>query len=216
MQYYTFILIGKSSSNILWFADTWSIAFGSLNLIVEEYKKKVGIRSIQGLWEDKEQIRFGKLNWDTKSSNKWTLNRDTRSQSDIQFFSTEIWLPRWTVCTKENISPFIFMNIEDPFPLKQYPPKEGQFNQYFQFSIREDKYNQYKTQLEKIFQEVYGHIEGVLSIWIKTNWNEQGYSLMDAINNYVRYVGMNEDLIPNKTKMMVDWHGYEIGTALPN
>jgi hypothetical protein len=100
-----------------WFEEEWSNNFQplfdkiiqiSLNskdtgLRVLEYKK------INETDKYYKEYKLGKLRWDEKSHNKWTLkNNDPRL-----FAHFESWTPLWTICEKNNLSPDIYFSISN-------------------------------------------------------------------------------------------------------
>jgi hypothetical protein len=52
-------------------------------------------------------IKTGRLKWDTKSHEKWTI----LDNDDNYFQDFTLWTPIWTVCDKKNITPDIFITI---------------------------------------------------------------------------------------------------------
>jgi hypothetical protein len=54
-----------------------------------------------------KEYKLGKLRWDEKSQNKWTLkNNDARL-----FAHFESWTPLWTICEKNHLSPDIYFSF---------------------------------------------------------------------------------------------------------
>lgn len=53
------------------------------------------------------EIKLGRLNWDSKSHCKWTIE----SNLGNFFRDIEIWTPRWTICETRDSPPDIFITI---------------------------------------------------------------------------------------------------------
>jgi hypothetical protein len=119
MKYYHFYLIfGK---NIVgkepWLETEWMNTFEPLfNKIVElsPNKKNTGLRVLEFAKQNDnddyyKECKLGRLKWDKKSHEKWTLkNNDKRL-----FHHFSLWTPIWTVCEKNNITPDIYLSISN-------------------------------------------------------------------------------------------------------
>lgn len=55
------------------------------------------------------EIKLGKLKWDEKSHDKWTI----ADRIDNQFLNFEFWKPIWTICDKKQMPPDIFITISN-------------------------------------------------------------------------------------------------------
>ncbi len=64
-----------------------------------------------------DKVKFGKLEWDEKSFNKWTISDDNK---DLNFHALNCWTPRRAECEKTDSPPDIYFNIwnEKRLPLK--------------------------------------------------------------------------------------------------
>lgn len=57
-----------------------------------------------------KELKLGRLRWDDKSHEKWTIQKEDASVFFKQF---ELWTPIWTQCEKANCPPDIFISIEN-------------------------------------------------------------------------------------------------------
>jgi hypothetical protein len=55
------------------------------------------------------EIKLGRLKWDDKSHDKWTIEND----KEEYFQSLELWSPIWTVCEKRQTPPEVFISISN-------------------------------------------------------------------------------------------------------
>nr|WP_199000939.1 hypothetical protein [Flavobacterium sp. ASV13] len=64
-----------------------------------------------------DEVKFGKLRWDEKSFEKWTV---TEANKEIQFEHFDCWTPMRTVCGKIDSAPDIYIAIsnEQNHPIK--------------------------------------------------------------------------------------------------
>ncbi|EPR71292.1 hypothetical protein [Cyclobacterium qasimii] len=107
-----------------WIKSNWENNFESYfdKLIKQtETADKTGIRVVkykpekQIAKKDKKEfihhseVKTGRLNWDSKSHEKWTIESNLKNY----FLNTEIWTPRWTICEKRNSPPDIFISISN-------------------------------------------------------------------------------------------------------
>ena len=118
-----------------WMENEWFNKFEPLfNKIIEisPFQKDTGIRVI----EDDGNFKLGRLKWDKKSHEKWTLkNNDKRT-----FEHFESWTPIWTICEKNNTAPDIYLSIWNEYlgELKKEYQFEYQFNTLVTIAIAED------------------------------------------------------------------------------
>jgi hypothetical protein len=100
-----------------WLENEWFNNFEPLfNKIIEisTYKKDTGLRVYE--MEKKDEIseyykeyKLGKLNWDKKSNEKWTLKINDKRL----FMNFQSWTPRWTICDKIQDAPDVFLSISN-------------------------------------------------------------------------------------------------------
>jgi len=79
-----------------------------------------------------KEVKSGRLRWNSKSHDKWTIS----DKEDIYFGSMELWTPIWTECDKKQLPPDIFLKIEnEEF---NYKHKELQFNIFVILAVARD------------------------------------------------------------------------------
>ena len=116
--YHFYLIFGE---NIVgrepWLENEWFNNFEPLfNNIIEtsSHKKDTGLRILEMVKENEidkyfKEYKLGRLKWDKKSHEKWTLkNNDKR-----QFLHFALWTPLWTICEKNNTSPDIYISISN-------------------------------------------------------------------------------------------------------
>ena len=223
LKYFSFVIVGKSEQYKIWAWDVWSKVVPALEPLVAASRDKAAVRSVQTLSGSKKNIRFGRLGWDQKSHQKWAhgseLNRDT--SPTWLFYFTEIWAPSWTVCERDPTPPELFVSIENPFILGH--PRPGQFNQLFHFAVNEHIYHTRNDAVRQVIEGVASLIESVLIGVRVTPWNLRGDCIQDCLNNHVKYLGIEKDLVPDLSKMNSipicsmnnSWSIYSLGSPLP-
>jgi hypothetical protein len=116
--YNFYLIFGENSpGREPWLENEWFNNFEPLfNKIIEisPYKKDTGLRVYEMEKKDEsneyyKEYKLGKLNWDKKSNEKWTL----RTNDKRYFMNFQSWTPRWTICDKIKDAPDIFLSISN-------------------------------------------------------------------------------------------------------
>lgn len=123
-SYDFYLMFGdQSENNAPWLKSNWTANFEPyLDLLIKQVdnNKETGLRVNKTKPEKRvaanqeefiyhSDIKRGRLKWDTKSHDKWTLiNNEEES-----FNNLEIWTPIWTICEKRDIPPEIYINISN-------------------------------------------------------------------------------------------------------
>ena len=138
-----------------WLETEWNANFEPLfSKIIEKspHKKDTGIRTLEYVKENEsdkyyKECKLGKLRWDKKSHEKWTLkNVDKR-----EFHHFELWTPLWTICEKNNTSPDIYISISDEKGVNKKIP--CQFDTFITIAIAEDVGNLQKDVIIKLSEK---------------------------------------------------------------
>jgi hypothetical protein len=98
---------------------------------------KTGLKTLQYLPRENSQYfdeaKFGRLGWNQKSHDKWTLTPDDTTR---KFVNLNSWTPIKTVCDKNETAPDIYLNIcSESYLAKSYLL---QFNVFIVLAIAED------------------------------------------------------------------------------
>jgi hypothetical protein len=120
-----YLIFGQTDeSKSPWITKNWKSDFEPfLNTLLNgsEFSKETALRvtkyksEIRISKKEKKEfvyntdIKLGRLRWDIKSHDKWTMPNNT----DYYFQDFELWTPIWTVCEKKQISPDIFITISN-------------------------------------------------------------------------------------------------------
>ena len=79
-----------------------------------------------------QDLKLGRLRWDKKSHDKWTVQED----KDLYFKHFELWTPIWTKCEKTSSAPDIFVLIENEEDFNKSNTR--QFNTFIVLAIATD------------------------------------------------------------------------------
>lgn len=201
-NYISVVLVGKATTP-LWYWEKWSLIASSLNPIMHSLKTKIALRTTQDFGISK--YRLGTLAWDQKSHEKWTHFSPLTNQfsKNWQFMEGEIWSPSWTDFKKKQIEPDIFISFQNPFILAQ--PKLNQFNQFFHIAESIDLLkNNFQILIQSI-EVISQTIDTVLSVINFSDWIVDGHSIQDTLTNYMNYLDMENDMIPDLSKLPFKW-----------
>jgi hypothetical protein len=123
-QYDFCLIFGQTNENKLpWITANWKSDFEPyFDLLIKQNGifKEVGCRATKYKLEkriskkEKEfiyhsEIKLGKLKWDEKSHEKWTMSNNM----DNYFLDFESWSPSWTICEKRQSPPDVYISISN-------------------------------------------------------------------------------------------------------
>jgi hypothetical protein len=116
-NYHFYLFFGENiSEKEPWLENEWFNNFEPFfDMIIEisPYKKDTGIRVLEMVKENEmnkyKEYKMGKLNWDKKSHEKWTLKKEDKRH----FVHFESWTPRWTICDKIKKAPDIYFSFHN-------------------------------------------------------------------------------------------------------
>jgi hypothetical protein len=152
-KYEFYLIFGKITENHeLWRRETWTTVYEPIFRRILELSpefEKTGIRVLEyGKKEETDQymseIKLGRLKWNKKSHDKWTLD-----QEDKRFFNHfESWTPIWTICEKTDKSPDIYISIWNEKYLGE--EKHYEFDIFVTIAIAEDLQVQTKEHIQEL------------------------------------------------------------------
>jgi hypothetical protein len=205
--YASIAIVGKATPP-LWFYEKWTRVADALDPIVAAIGHEVGVRTTQDD-QNRKDVRFGKLGWDEKSHRKWTHNSpDTAPASEgWRFMLGEIWAPRWTVCERAHREPELFISFENPHLLA--PPKPGQYNQLFHLALPIRFFKAHEAMATTAVMRTAQELDAVLLVMRIVPFLASGDSIQDALNNHLRYIGMEDDMVPDLTRIPGQWMPYD-------
>lgn len=124
-QYDFYLIFGQKDPNKSpWITNNWKSDFEPyFDLLIKQSKnlKQTGIRAIKykpekrvSKKDNKEfiyhtDIKLGRLKWDEKSHEKWTVDNNLENY----FLNFELWTPIWTICDKKQTAPDIYITISN-------------------------------------------------------------------------------------------------------
>jgi len=116
-QYHFYLFFCETANeNLPWNYKIWTEQiepFIDKILVKSPEYKNTGIRVLkyqkQPNSEYYQDLKLGRLRWDKKSHEKWTV----RDDNEIFFKHFELWTPIWTKCEKDSSAPDIFITIEN-------------------------------------------------------------------------------------------------------
>jgi len=205
--YASIVIVGKATPP-LWFYEKWARIAGSLDPLVAAVGGDIGVRTTQDD-QNKKQPLFGKLDWNERSHRKWTHNSpDSLAVSTAwRFMIGEVWAPRWTVCTRENREPDLFMSFENPHLFS--PPKPGQYNQFFHLALPVRFYREHESSATNAVLRIAQELDAVLLVMRIVPFLVKGDSIQDTLNNHFHYIGMQDDMVPDLSRTEGRWIPYD-------
>lgn len=124
-QYDFYLIFGQTDPNKSpWIKNNWKSDFEPFfELLIKQTEnfKETGLRVVKykpekrvSKRDNKEfiyhtEIKLGRLKWDEKSHEKWTINNNLENY----FLNFELWTPIWTICDKKQKSPDIYITISN-------------------------------------------------------------------------------------------------------
>jgi hypothetical protein len=197
-SYHFYLIFGENiPGKEPWLENEWFNNFEPLfDKIIEisSYKKDTGLRVLEMAKETEtskyREYKMGKLKWDKKSNEKWTLKAD-----DTRYFlHFEAWTPRWTICDKTRKAPDIYLSFNNE---KNYPgsKKPLQFDILGSIAISEDIGNADREIIEKLS----GKFNSKRTVYVKKTWfggkvdENNKWNLKDWINYIRSWNGIYKD-----------------------
>lgn len=124
-QYDFYLIFGQTEENKSpWVTTNWKSDFEPyFDLLIKQnvILKETGIRVTKYKSEKRiskkeneefvyhSDIKLGRLKWDEKSHEKWTMTNTTEKY----FLDFELWSPIWTICEKRQSPPEIYISISN-------------------------------------------------------------------------------------------------------
>lgn len=106
-EYHLWFFLPRAGAKPLWYIDNWSQISTSAEKYIRLARGKAAVRSQQYEADRKTQARFGRLQLNAASNQKWCHT----SASTEHFITSEVWAPTWGVCTRENVPPDFYFGI---------------------------------------------------------------------------------------------------------
>ncbi|KDN55770.1 hypothetical protein [Flavobacterium seoulense] len=124
-QYDFYLIFGQTEENKSpWITTNWKSDFEPyFDMLINQnvILKETGIRATKYKPEKRiskkeneefvyhSDIKLGRLKWDEKSHEKWTMPNNTENY----FLNFELWSPIWTICEKRQSPPEIYISISN-------------------------------------------------------------------------------------------------------
>jgi hypothetical protein len=173
-----FLIFGQDDeSECPWIKSSWYENFEPYfdRLIKQtDYLKETGIRVIKykpekriSKKDNKEfiyhsEVKSGRLKWDIKSHEKWTV----ANSADNYFLNLELWTPIWTVCEKRDSPPDIFISISNERDFEN--KREIRFGYFIVVAIAKNL----KTDSKPVLRELSEKINAKATILKTRKWGK--------------------------------------------
>jgi hypothetical protein len=139
-RYRFYLILGEVQDDKPWHSNEWNEIYEPLLSQILNHSpecKNTGVRVLEYKKDniDSEyykELKLGRLRWDKKSHQKWTME----AKSEIKFNHFESWTPIWTICDKTNSAPDIFVSIQNEEVYKKR--LNLQFDIFMVIAIAED------------------------------------------------------------------------------
>ncbi|GAA4444377.1 hypothetical protein GCM10023188_46300 [Pontibacter saemangeumensis] len=191
-----FLIFGqKDESKSPWIKSSWDVNFEPYfdRLIKQtDSLKETGIRVIKYKPEKRvtkkdnkefiyhSEVKSGRLKWDLKSHEKWTVLNST----DNYFLNFELSTPIWTVCEKRDSPPDIYITISNERDIEN--KRETQFGYFIVIAIAKNLKIDSKPILKELSEKInakatvlktrkWGKPETVGN-WTFVNWIQDTFS----------------------------------------
>ena len=98
--------------------ERWRTLLPDLYAIVAMSSQPAAIRSFQSLVDSKGWLPFGRMTWSKRDNEKWCTRyrSDPEVASKLQFFSTEVWSPSWSVVERERRPVDVYLCLSRDHP----------------------------------------------------------------------------------------------------
>ena len=119
-KYRVLLVAGRINNKGLHHWDNFRLLVPKLDpLVALSRRRPSGIRSTQ---QTAGGVSFGRMIWSPKSHTKWTHGSpETNNHSDSwHFLATEVWVPTWTVCGRDEAAPDVFIQLTSGIFAEQY------------------------------------------------------------------------------------------------
>jgi hypothetical protein len=199
-NYHFYLIFGENKIwKEPWLENEWFNNFEPLfDKIIEisSYKKDTGLRVLEMAKENEtdkyyKEYKMGKLNWDQKSHEQWTL----KTEDKRCFMHFESWTPRWTICDKINKAPDIYLSFHNEKSLGNNSPL--QFDILASIAISEDIGNADMELIKKISEK----FNSKRTVYVKKTWfggkidENNKWNLKDWINYICSWNGIYKDAV---------------------
>lgn len=197
-QYDFYLIFGQNDeSKFPWIKDNWKSDFEPYFekiLKQNENWKETAIRAIKYKLEKRiskkdneefiyhSEIKLGRLKWDEKSHEKWTINNNIENY----FLNFEMWTPSWTVCDKIQSAPEIYIKISNERDFSN--KREIKFGYFVVVAIA----NNLKFDSKSIISELSERINSKATILKTRKWNKR-----EKVGNWTFINGIQDTFCEN-------------------
>jgi hypothetical protein len=139
-QYDLYVVLGNPEVSPVWAEPTWSQIASAIDPLIQMARAPAAVRTTQlrpGVGSPNQRaISFGRIGWNRKGHEKWVRRfpDEGADEKPNEFISAEIWAPSWTVCTKQNVPPDIYLAIRN----EKTWSKDVQFNPLILLAVARD------------------------------------------------------------------------------
>jgi hypothetical protein len=168
-SYHYYIIFGVNHpEKEPWLENEWFRDFEPLfNNIIEisPYKKDTGLRVLEYKKVNEtdkyyKEYKLGRLKWDKKSHEKWTL----KDNDNRRFHHFESWTPLWTICEKNKTAPDIYISISNEKDSRGNAQR--QFDTFVTIAIAENIGTMSKNIILKLSEK----FNSKRTVYVKKSW----------------------------------------------
>lgn len=192
-----YLIFGQNEeSRYPWIRSNWDKDFEPfIDLLLKKSvnRNKTGIRATTYKVEKRftkndnkefnylSEIKSGRLKWDAKSHDKWTLS----NSNDTYFQDFELWTPGWTICEKKDSPPDIFISIFNEADHEN--KRKIQFGYFIVIAVAQNL----KIDSQPIITELSRRINSKISVVQTRKWGKPKKGDAWTFNNWIQDTSSN-------------------------
>jgi hypothetical protein len=157
-----------------WLQVQWLQTAGLLEPFASSTRGKTALRTMQFPADSRKPISFGRLGWDARSHNRWTLDSTGGGEefsAERVFLSTEAWAPAWTQCAKDGEPPDFFLSLHNARP--GAAPEALCFGAILIIALSALEADDRRMRLRTAVKAIAKQLESPISVFKRRSWGKQ-------------------------------------------